>query len=75
MDPRLDFLLMYYGTFALMSPFYQRQARSFGYVEHTTSGRAYTRGQRTPVDALKQAERNMILLGHNVRVNGWTTSA
>ena len=75
MDPRLLFLLLYYGTFASMSPFYQRQARSFGYVEHNMSGRAYTRGQRTPVDALKQAERNMILLGHNVRVNGWTTSA
>jgi len=75
MDPRLVFLMVYFGSFADMTPMYKRKARSYGYTEYNKSGRAYRRGQRTPIAALKQAERNMIQKGFNVRINGWTKDA
>jgi len=75
MDPRLLFLLMYFGSFNNMSKLYRKKAREYGYTDTNSLGRSFVKGRRASKDALKQVEWTMIRQGHNVRQDGWTKEA
>ena len=75
MDPRLLFLLMYFGSFNNMTKLYRKKAREYGYTDTNSLGRSFVKGRRASKDALKQVEWNMKNQGHDVRQDGWTKEA
>jgi len=75
MDPRLIFLLAFFGSFGAMTALYRRKAREYGYTEYNQQGRQFVRGQRANAEAMKQVERTMIQQGHDVREDGWTAES
>jgi hypothetical protein len=57
--------------FTGLSPKWRKTARMWGYVETNRFGVSYVSGQRKSSDACHMVERNLKLLGHDVRRDGF----